>query len=82
MAENAYAPSRDDLWRLPEVMRRTGLGETEIYARMKLGTFPHPKQLGPRAVAWPAGRVLDWIAALPDWHPTGKPAAPRKSKAA
>lgn len=60
-----YTPSRDDLWRLPEVMQRTGLSPSTIYKRMNEGAFPLPLQLGPRTVAWLAGEVLDWIAARP-----------------
>ncbi len=48
---------------LPEVVRLTSLGQSSIYARMTAGTFPLPRQLGPRRVAWPAADVLDWIAA-------------------
>jgi prophage regulatory protein len=74
---DSYTPSRDDLWRLPEVMQRTGLRRSTIYERMNEGMFPLPLQLGPRMVAWLAGEVLDWIAARPRRAYSGKPAAPR-----
>lgn len=69
---------REVLLRLPEVVRLTGLSETVIYERMSVGTFPLAKQVGPRTIAWPAARVLDWIEALPDWKPSGEPAVKRK----
>ncbi len=70
--------SREALLSLPEVMRLTNLGQTEVYERMKASTFPVPKQIGLRRVAWPAGRVLDWIEAQPDWVPSGKSAVGHK----
>lgn len=72
-----YPIPREALLRLPEVMRITGLSETVIYARMSDGTFPLAKQVGPRTIAWPAARVFDWMEALPDWKPSGEPAAKR-----
>ncbi len=67
---------REALLSLPEVMRLTTLRQSAIYARMNAGTFPASRQVGLRKVAWPAGEVLDWIAALPTRRPGGKPAAP------
>ncbi len=54
---------REALLRLPEVKRLTGLSTTVIYERMEAGTFPCAVKLGPRAVAWAADEVLDWIGA-------------------
>jgi len=55
---------RTDLWRLPEVIDRTGLSQSSIYRHIAAGRFPRPIHIGPRAVAWTAGSVLDWLAAL------------------
>ena len=66
---------REALLSLSEVMRLTTLRQSAIYARMNAGTFPTSRQVGLRKVAWPAGEVLDWIAALPKRVPNGKPAA-------
>ncbi len=52
------------LWRMPTVEAQTGLSKTEIYRRIKLGTFPRPLKLGARAVAWSAGSVEAWMHAL------------------
>lgn len=52
------------LIRLPEVIRRTGLGRSSIYARQAAGAFPTPVSLGTGvAVAWIESEVEAWIAA-------------------
>ncbi|MGA8086720.1 MAG: AlpA family transcriptional regulator [Terracidiphilus sp.] len=50
------------LLRLPEVMRRTGLKKTSLYARVKAGAFPAPIPLTVRCVAWIEAEVEEWIA--------------------
>ena len=40
------------LFRLPEVMARTGLSRSEIYRREALGQFPRRVSLGARSVGW------------------------------
>lgn len=52
------------LLRLPSVEAQTGLSKSEIYRRIKAGTFPQPLKLGARAVAWPASAVDAWAQAL------------------
>jgi prophage regulatory protein len=49
--------------RLPEVRRRTGLGETAIRTLMREGQFPAPFKLGQRAIAWLESDVDAWIEA-------------------
>ncbi len=49
------------IWRLPEVMARTGLSRATIYHKMSLDEFPQSINLGPRAVGWIADEVLEWI---------------------
>ena len=51
--------------RLPEVLELTGLSKASVYRLMGAGTFPAPRQLGPRAVGWPEGLIAEWISALP-----------------
>ena len=63
--ESAAPIPREALLRLPEVKRLTGYSTTTIYEHMDRGAFPLAVHLGPRAVAWQAGEVLDWIAARP-----------------
>ena len=38
--------------RLPEMMARTGLSRSTIYARLEQGRFPRAVSLGARAVGW------------------------------
>jgi prophage regulatory protein len=53
------------LLRRPEVERETGLSRSTIYERMEAGTFPRPRRIGARAVAWPASEIEAWKAAQP-----------------
>lgn len=52
------------LMRLPSVEAKTGLSKSEIYRRIKLGTFPRPFKLGVRAVAWPSATIDSWVQSL------------------
>jgi len=49
------------IWRLPEVMARTGLSRSAIYAKIGKDEFPPRISLGPRAVGWLADEVEAWI---------------------
>ena len=49
------------VWRLPEVIRQTGLSRSTIYEMIKRAEFPRQFNLGPRAVGWISDEVLDWI---------------------
>lgn len=51
------------LLKISEVTERTTLSETEIYRRMKAGTFPKSIQLGPQRVAWIEAEVSEWVGA-------------------
>ena len=53
--------STTTIWRLPEVLRQTGLSRSTIYEMISRGDFPQQVQLGRRAVGWIAEDVLDWI---------------------
>lgn len=52
------------LLRLSSVEAKVGLKKSEIYRRIKLGTFPQPIKLGARAVAWPADALDAWVKSL------------------
>lgn len=56
--------SSGPLWRLPTVKAQTGLSKSEIYRRIKEGTFPIPLKLGVRAVAWPSAKIEEWVESL------------------
>jgi len=49
------------LIRLPEVLRKTGLSRSRVYADK---TFPERVRLGKRSVAWDEAEVDEWIQAL------------------
>jgi prophage regulatory protein len=65
--------STTTIWRLPEVLRQTGLSRSTIYDMISRGDFPRQVQLGRRAVGWMAADVLDWIHAKIDTDPTDSP---------
>ena len=49
--------------RLHQVMARTGLSKSTIYAKIAAGEFPEPISLGGRAVGWIEDEVNDWLIA-------------------
>jgi prophage regulatory protein len=49
------------IWRLPEVLRQTGLSRSTIYEMINRGEFPRQVKLGRRAVGWIANDVVQWI---------------------
>ncbi len=49
------------IWRLPEVMARSGLPRSTIYHKMGLDEFPQSINLGIRSVGWIAEEVEEWI---------------------
>lgn len=49
------------VWRLPEVMARTGLPRSTVYHKMSLDEFPQSINLGLRSVGWIAEEVEEWI---------------------
>jgi prophage regulatory protein len=51
--------------RLPELITKTGMSRTRIYAAMAEGKFPAPKRLPGRSVGWVEGVINDWIVSLP-----------------
>ena len=60
-----YTPLLDRLLRLPEVKTRTGLGRSSIYRLVATGSFPRPRKLAERAVAWRESDIQTWIDTRP-----------------
>lgn len=61
-ARSAGAPRGEKrLVRMPEVCTRTGMSRSSLYKMISLKTFPPPKQLGGRSVAWLESDVEAWI---------------------
>ena len=51
--------------RLPDVMRRTGLGRTRIYQLESKGQFPKRIKISDRAVGWRSHEIDEFIASRP-----------------
>jgi len=47
--------------RLPAVKARVGLSRSAIYQAISRGEFPHPVQLGARAVGWLESEIDTWV---------------------
>jgi len=60
---------KDRLLRLPSVEAQTGQSKTEIYRRIKNGTFPKPVKLGVRSVAWSENAIQSYIQSLVNGAP-------------
>lgn len=52
-------------FRMPAVMRMTGLGRSTIYRLVAEKRFPAPVRLAARAVAWRSADIEQWSAARP-----------------
>ena len=63
--------------RRPEVEARTDLSRSTIYAAMGQGTFPRPRRIGKRAVAWREDDIECWLARCGEANP-GDLYAPRR----
>lgn len=60
------------LIRMPELQRITGKSRTSIYPLLDPThpsydpTFPRQVKIGPRSVAWPLSKVLEWVRSRPE----------------
>jgi len=48
-----------------EVVKITGQSLSTIRRNVKRGTFPHPRQISQRKIAWIASEIQTWIDSLP-----------------
>lgn len=48
--------------RIEEVMNRTGLSRSTIYAYIEKGKFPKRIKIGLRAVGWYESEISKWVA--------------------
>lgn len=55
--------SPPQLLRLRDVLTRTGLARSTLYAMIQAGAFPKNVKLGARSSAWSSAEVDGWIAA-------------------
>ena len=51
--------------RLPDVRRATGISKATLYRLVNAGRFPRPVQLGARCVGWRATEIERWLAERP-----------------
>lgn len=54
-------PLHRNLLRLREIIKRTGLSRSTIYARAKDGTFPKPVPLGNQLSGWIEDEIDAWV---------------------
>jgi prophage regulatory protein len=52
------------LWRLARVLEHVGLSRSDLYRRVKAGTFPRPIPISNSRIAtWDSSAVEAWVAA-------------------
>ncbi|HEV8484119.1 MAG TPA: AlpA family phage regulatory protein [Blastocatellia bacterium] len=61
--------------RKPSVLDRTGWSAPTLWRRVKDGSFPPPRKIGPRAVGWLESEVEAAIAAFPIVNQEKRPAS-------
>jgi prophage regulatory protein len=49
------------IFRIDDVLNRTGLSRPTVYRQVRAGTFPAPVKLSPRAVGWRSDEIEEWI---------------------
>ncbi|TVV75589.1 AlpA family phage regulatory protein [Sphingomonas solaris] len=58
----------DNIIRLPEVKRRTGLSRTTIYAKIADGSFPPQFKISANCAGWYESEVSAWVADPMAWE--------------
>jgi prophage regulatory protein len=51
--------------RIADVVRRVGLGRSTVWRMVQEKTFPAPRRIGPRAVAWIEADIANWVLKRP-----------------
>jgi prophage regulatory protein len=59
------ATSSDDMLRVKDVLRRTGMCRQTLYNKLRANAFPAPLEIGPNAIGWPTHEVDAWIQTRP-----------------
>ncbi|MFM0287933.1 helix-turn-helix transcriptional regulator [Paraburkholderia megapolitana] len=60
----SHAPQQKRMERMPSVLGRVQLSESEIRRRIKAGRFPKPVKLGPRAIGFVSSEIDAWLDSL------------------
>ena len=55
-----------ELLTIEDVMERTTLGRSTIYANIKDGTFPKPMKISKRKIRWTTEDINAWVQGLID----------------
>ena len=55
----------DELLTRRDVEKRCRIARTTIYRLMRVGQFPEPIRIGPRAVRWSQREIEAWLASRP-----------------
>ena len=66
----ATTNGEDAMLRYPAVVRRTGLSRVTIWRKVRAGTFPAPRELGPNSVGWLESEIEAWRESRPRRGPT------------
>lgn len=66
----ATTTGEDAMLRYPEVERRIGLSRVTIWRKVRAGTFPAPRELGPNSVGWLESEIEAWRESRPRRGPT------------
>ena len=74
-ARDALYLMPNKILRKPSVLDRTGWSAPTLWRRVKDGSFPPPRQIGPRAVGWLESEVEAAIAAFPVVHQEKRPSS-------
>ena len=56
--------NKTQILRLPQVISRTGLGKSTIYARMKNQAFPQRRKISVRAVGWLEAEIEAYLKGI------------------
>lgn len=56
-----HTKTPERILRLPEVLLRTGLSRSTIYARISESRFPAQRKLGTKIVGWYESEIDGWI---------------------
>jgi prophage regulatory protein len=56
----AVVDTQDRLIKLPEVIRRVGMGKTTFYQKIRNGTFPRQYKLSAYTARWSEKEVVCW----------------------
>jgi prophage regulatory protein len=58
-------PADDTMIHIPEVVRRTGVSQSQLKRMQQEGLFPAATRIGKRRIGWPAGEIKAWLAERP-----------------